>query len=178
MKSRPGGINYASAGAGTTSQLAAELFNQMTQAKLVHVPYRTAGMAVTAVIGNETQSGFLATSSVLPHVAAGQLRALAVLSEKRFQATPQIPSTTEAGLPGVNASVWTGLFAPAQTPKPVLATIHRDVVAILKLPETREALATQGAEPAPTTPEAFAAFLDREISKWGKVIREAGLKAD
>ena len=177
-KTRPGGVNYASAGAGTTSQLAAELFIQMTQAKLVHVPYRTAGMAVTAVIGNETQSGFLATSSVMPHVAAGRLRALAVLSEKRFQATPQIPSATEAGLPSVNASVWTGLFAPARTPKAILGSIHRPVVDILRLPETREALATQGAEPTPTTPEAFTAFLDREIAKWGKVIRAAGLKAD
>lgn len=177
-QSRPERVNYASAGTGTTSQLAGELFNQMTRAQLVHVPYRGAGLAITGVLGAETQAAFLATSSVSPHVAAGRLRALAVLSEKRFQATPQIPSTTEAGLPGVNASVWTGLFAPARTPKPILARIHREVFAILQLPETREALATQGAEPTPTTPEAFAAFLGQEIGKWGKVIREAGLRAD
>lgn len=177
-KSRPGGVNYASAGTGTTSQLAGELFNQMTRAQLVHVPYRGAGLAITGLMSGETPAGFLATSSVIPHVAAGRLRALAVLSEKRFQATPQIPSATEAGLPGVSASVWTGLFAPARTPKATLATIHREVVDILQLPETREALATQGAEPMPTTPEAFVAFLNREISKWGKVISAAGLRAD
>ena len=177
-QSRPVGVNYASAGTGTTSQLAGELFNQMTRARLVHVPYRGAGLAVTGVLSGETQCAFLATSSVTPHVAAGRLRALAVLSEKRFQATPQIPSAVEAGLPGVDASVWTGLFVPAGTPKAILATIHRDVVAILRLPESRDALATQGAEPTPTTPEAFAAFLNREISKWGKVISSAGLRAD
>jgi tripartite-type tricarboxylate transporter receptor subunit TctC len=177
-KSRPERVHYASAGTGTTSQLAGELFNQMTRAQLVHVPYRGAGLAITGVLGTETQAAFLATSSVAPHIAAGRLRALAVLSEKRFQATPQIPSTTEAGLPGVNASVWTGLFAPARTPKAIHGRIHRDVFAILQLPETREALATQGAEPTPTTPEAFAAFLGQEIGKWGKVIREAGLRAD
>lgn len=177
-KSRPDGVNYASAGTGTTSQLAGELFNQMTRARLVHVPYRGAGLAITGIVGGESQSGFLATSSVMPHIASRRLRALAVLSEKRFQATPQIPSTVEAGLPSVNASVWTGLFAPAGTPKTILATIHREVIGILTLPQTREALATQGAEPMPTTPEAFAGFLDREISKWRNVISSAGLRID
>ena len=157
-KSRPDGVNYASAGTGTTSQLAGELFIQMTRARLVHAPYRGAGLAVTGVVSGETQSAFLATSSVTPHVAAGRLRALAVLSEKRFQATPQIPSAVEAGLPGVDVSVWTGLFAPSGTPKSILAAIHREVVAILRLPETRDALATQGAEPTPTTPERLPRF--------------------
>ena len=177
-RSKSGGVNYASAGTGTTSQLAAELFNQMTRATLVHVPYRAAGLALNAVIGNETQSGFVAVSSATPHVAAGRLRALAVLSDKRLQAAPQIPSTVEAGLPAVNASVWTGLFAPARTPKPIINAIHREVVAILALPETRDALTATGAEPMPTTPEAFARFLDAEIIKWGKVIKTAGLKAE
>ena len=177
-RSRPGAVNYASAGSGTTSQLAGELFNQMTKAQLVHVPYRGAGLAITGVLGAETQSALLATSSVTPHLSAGRLRALAVLSEKRFQATPGIPSAPEAGLPGVNASVWTGLFAPANTPRSIVNLINREVVNILKLAETRETLARQGAEPIPSTPEAFAGFLEREIVKWGTVIRAAGLRVD
>jgi tripartite-type tricarboxylate transporter receptor subunit TctC len=177
-RSRPGAVNYASAGAGATSQLAGELFNQMTKAQLVHVPYRGAGLALTGVLSAETPAAFLATSSVTPHLSTGRLRALAVLSEKRFQATPGIPSALEAGLPGVNASVWTGLFAPANTPRAIVNRINREVVDILRLPETREILARQGAEPIPSTPEAFVGFLEREISKWGKVISSAGLRAD
>jgi tripartite-type tricarboxylate transporter receptor subunit TctC len=177
-RSRPGAVNYASAGVGTTSQLAAELFNQMTKAQLVHVPYRGAGVAVTGVLGAETQAAFLATVSITPHVSAGRLRALAVLSEKRFQASPGIPSAPEAGLPGVNASVWAALFAPAKTPAAIVGRINREVVDILRSPEIREILARQGAEPTPSTPEVLAAFLEQEISKWGKVIKTAGLKAD
>jgi tripartite-type tricarboxylate transporter receptor subunit TctC len=177
-RARPGAVNYASAGVGTTSQLAAELFNQLTKAQLVHVPYRGAGIAITALLGAETQSAFLATVSITPHLGAGRVRALAVLSEKRFQAAPGIPSAPEAGLPGVNASVWVGLFAPAGTPRPIVSKLNRAVVELLRLPETRDLLARQGAEPMPSTPEAFARFLDDEIAKWGKVIKTAGLKAD
>ena len=177
-RSKPGAVNYASAGTGTTSQLAGELFIQMTKAQLMHVPYRGAGLAVTGVLGAETQAAFLATSSITAHLGAGRLRALAVLSEKRFHATPNIPSAPEADLPGINASVWTALFAPAHTSKVIVGRVNREVVDILKLPESRELLARQGAEPIPSTPEALGAFLGREVSKWGAVIKAAGLKAE
>ncbi|MDB5925612.1 MAG: hypothetical protein JWN13_4548 [Betaproteobacteria bacterium] len=175
-KARPGTLNYASAGGGTSSQLSGELFNQMTGAKLVHIPYKGAGFALTAVLTGETHAAFLSTTTASGQVKAGKLRALAVMSPKRFPAAPDIPSITEAGFPGMESSVWFGLLAPAGTPKPIIDRINRDVVASLNLPEARDALLAQGAEPVPTTPQEFDTFLKAEIRKWGKVIKDAGIK--
>jgi tripartite-type tricarboxylate transporter receptor subunit TctC len=175
-KARPGALNYASAGGGTSSQLSGELFNQMTGAKLVHIPYKGAGFALTAVVTGETHAAFLSTTTASGQVKAGKLRALAVMSPKRFPAAPDIPSITEAGFPGMESSVWFGLLAPAGTPKAIVDRINRDVVASLSAPEARDALLAQGAEPTPTTPQEFDAFLKAEITKWGKVIKEAGIK--
>jgi tripartite-type tricarboxylate transporter receptor subunit TctC len=175
-KARPGTLNYASAGGGTSSQLSGELFNQMTGAKLVHIPYKGAGFALTAVLTGETHAAFLSTTTASGQVKAGKLRALAVMSPKRFPAAPDIPSITEAGFPGMESSVWFGLLAPAGTPKPIVDRINRDVVASLNLPEARDALLAQGAEPVPTTPQEFDTFLKAEIRKWGKVIKDAGIK--
>jgi tripartite-type tricarboxylate transporter receptor subunit TctC len=175
-RSKPGALNYGSAGGGTSSQLSGELFNQMTGARLVHVPYKGAGFALTAVVQGETQAAFLSTTTAAIQVKAGKLKALAVLSPKRFPAAPDIPSITEGGFPGIESSVWFGLLAPAATPRPIIDKINRDVVAILSTPEARDQMLTQGAEPTPTTPQEFDAFLKREISKWGRVIKEAGIK--
>jgi tripartite-type tricarboxylate transporter receptor subunit TctC len=175
-KTRPGALNYASAGGGTSSQLSGELFNQMTGAKLVHIPYKGAGFALTAVVTGETHAAFLSTTTASGQVKAGKLKALAVMSPKRFPAAPDIPSITEAGFPGIESSVWFGLLAPTGTPKPIIDKINRDVVASLNAPEARDALLAQGAEPMPTTPQEFDAFLKAEIRKWGKVIKEAGIK--
>lgn len=176
-KSKAGGVNYASAGGGTSSQLSGELFNQMTGAKLVHIPYKGAGFALTAVVSGETQAAFLSTTTANTQVRAGRLKALAVLSSKRFPATPDIPTAAEQGFPGIESNVWFGLFATAGTPQAVITKINRDVVAALQLQEAKNALLAQGAEAIPTTPEEFAAFLKREIAKWGKVIKEAGIKS-
>ena len=176
-RSKPGALNYGSAGGGTSSQLSGELFNQMTGAKLVHVPYKGAGFALTAVVQGETHAAFLSTTTAAAQVKAGKLKALAVMSPKRFPAAPDIPSITEAGFPGMESSVWFGLLAPAATPKPILDKINRDVVAVLNTPEARDQLLIQGAEPTPTTPQEFDAFLKNEIKKWGRVIKEAGIKA-
>ena len=177
-KARPGTLNYASAGGGTSSQLSGELFNQMTGAKLVHIPYKGAGFALTAVVTGETQAAFLSTTTASAQVKAGKLKALAVLSPKRFPAAPDIPSITEAGFPGLESSVWFGLLAPAGTARPIIDKINRDVVASLSAPEAREVLLAQGAEPMPMTPAEFDAFLKSEIRKWGKVIKEAGIKGN
>jgi tripartite-type tricarboxylate transporter receptor subunit TctC len=176
-RSKPGALNYGSAGGGTSSQLSGELFNQMTGAKLVHVPYKGAGFALTAVVQGETQAAFLSTTTAAAQVKAGKLKALAVMSPKRFPAAPDIPSITEAGFSGMESSVWFGLLAPAATPKSIVDKINRDVVAVLSTPEARDQLLAQGAEPTPTTPQEFDAFLKSEIKKWGRVIKEAGLKA-
>jgi tripartite-type tricarboxylate transporter receptor subunit TctC len=177
-RSKPGTLNYGSAGGGTSSQLSGELFNQMTGAKLVHVPYKGAGFALTAVVQGETHAAFLSTTTAAVQVKAGKLKALAVMSPKRFPAAPDIPSITEAGFPGMESSVWFGLLAPAATPKPIVDKINRDVVAVLSTPEARDQLLVQGAEPTPTTPQEFDAFLKSEIKKWGRVINEAGIKAN
>lgn len=177
-KSKPGSVNYGSAGGGTSSQLSGELFNQMTGARLVHIPYKGAGFALTALISGETQAAFLSTTTLAAQAKAGKVRPLAVLSAKRFPAAPDIPSAVEAGFAGLDASVWFGLFAPAKTPRAIVDKINREVVAALQLPEAKAALLAQGAEAVPTTPEEFDAFLKREIAKWGKVIKEAGIKAN
>jgi tripartite-type tricarboxylate transporter receptor subunit TctC len=177
-KSKPGGINYGSAGGGTSSQLSGELFNQMTGARLVHIPYKGAGPALTALLAGETQAAFLSTTTIAAQAKAGKVRPLAVLSEKRFPAAPDIPSAGESGFAGLDSSVWFGLFAPAKTSKTIVTKVNRDVVAALQLPEAKAALLAQGAESVPGTPEEFAAFLNREIAKWGKVIKEAGIKAN
>ncbi len=176
-KAKAGGVNYASAGGGTSSQLSGELFNQMTGAGLVHIPYKGAGFALTALVAGETQAAFLSTTTASAQVKAGRLRALAVLNAKRFSAAPDIPTAAEQGFPGIESNVWFGLFAPAGVPRAVIAKINRDVVYNLRLEEARTALLAQGAEAVPTTPEEFGAFLNQEIAKWGKVIREAGIKA-
>ncbi len=177
-KARPGSVNYGSAGGGTSSQLSGELFNQMTGAKLVHVPYKGAGFALTALVSGETQAAFLSTTTIAGQARAGKVKPLAVLSAKRFSAAPDIPSAVEAGIPGLDSSVWFGLFAPAKTPKAIVMKINREVVAALQLPEARAALLAQGAESVPTTPEEFERFLKSEIAKWGKVIKQAGIQAN
>ncbi|MDB5809964.1 MAG: hypothetical protein JWN94_2086 [Betaproteobacteria bacterium] len=177
-KAKPGGVNYGSAGGGTSSQLSGELFNQMTGAKLVHIPYKGAGFALTALVGGETQAAFLSTTTISSQSKSGRIKPLAVLSNTRFAAAPDIPSVVEAGYPGIESSVWFGLFAPAKTPSAIIAKINRDAVASLQTPEAKALLLSQGAETVATTPAEFGAFQKAEIAKWGKVIKEAGIKAE
>jgi tripartite-type tricarboxylate transporter receptor subunit TctC len=177
-REHPGKIMYSSPGGGTSGNLTAELFNQATGAKLMHVPYKGAGFALTAVVAGEVQASFLSTTTIAAQVKAGKLRALAVLSPKRFFATPDIPATGELGFPQLESNVWFGLFAVAGTPKPVLERIYHDTSDIVRTPEYRDALVAQGSEPVPMTQAEFQAFLKREIARWGKVIREAGIQAE
>jgi tripartite-type tricarboxylate transporter receptor subunit TctC len=177
-KGKPGGVNYGSAGGGTSSQLSGELFNQMTGAKLTHIPYKGAGFALQALIAGEVQAAFLSTTTASAQVKTGRIKALAVLSPKRFSAAPDVPSAPESGLAGIESNVWFGLFAPAGTPKAIVAKINHDVTLALTTPEARGALLSQGAEASPMSPDEFAAFLQKEIDKWGKVIKEAGIRTE
>ncbi len=136
-------------------------------------PYKGTGFALNALFTGEVQAAFLSTTTTSAQMRAGKLKALALLSEKRFSAAPDIPTSVEQGFPGLESYVWFGLYAPARVPKPIIAQINRDAVSILRSPEARDALLVQGAEAVPTTPEEFAAFQKKEIAKWGKVIREA-----
>ena len=177
VKARPDGVHYSSAAVGTSSHLTGELFAQATGAKLVHVPYKGTGFSLNALFTGEVQAAFLSTATTSVQVKAGKLKALALLSEKRFAATPEIPTSVEQGFAGLESYVWFGLYAPSRTPRAIIARINRDVVALLRSPEARDALLAQGAEAVPTSPEEFAAFQKNEISKWGKVIRDAHIVA-
>ena len=130
------------------------------------------------MVSGETQAAYLSTTTANTQVKAGRLKALAVLSDKRFPAAPEIPAITEAGIPGIEANVWFGLLAPAKTPRAIINRINEAVVAILKTQEAKDALLAQGAEAVPTTPEGFARFLNAEIVKWERVIKAAGIAAN
>jgi tripartite-type tricarboxylate transporter receptor subunit TctC len=173
-----GNLSYASAGPGTASHLTGELFNQVTGLKILHVPYKSAGFALTALLSAETQLSYLSPLTAYSQLKAGKVKALAVSSRTRFAGAPDVPSATEAGVPGMEALLWFGLFAPANTPQPVLLKINQAVGEILRQPDVHDALLKQGAEAAPTTPAELGAFVRSEIPKWTKVIREAGIKAD
>lgn len=169
---------YSTAAIGTSSHLTGEMFAQMTGAKLNHIPYKGTGFSLNALITGEVQAAFLSTATTSAQVKGGKLKPLALLSAKRFFATPDIPTSVEQGFPGLESYVWFGLYAPVKTPRDLIARINRDVVAILRTSEAREALAAQGAEAVPTTPEEFAAFQKSEITKWSQVIRQARIVAN
>ena len=173
-----GNLSYASAGPGTISHLTGELFNQVTGLKILHIPYKSAGFALTALLGAEVPMSFLSPLTAYSQLKAGKVKALAVSSRARFAGAPDIPSATEAGVPGMEALLWFGIFAPARTPQPVVVKLNQSVGDILRQPEVRDALLKQGVEAAPTTPDELGAFVKSELVKWTKVIKEAGIKAD
>jgi tripartite-type tricarboxylate transporter receptor subunit TctC len=177
-KSRPGELNVASSGAGSSAHLAGELFNGMAGIKMNHVPYKGGGPAVIALVGGEVSVGFATTPSVVQHVKSGKLRGLAVTSAQRSPATPDLPTVSEAALKGYEAGTWYGLLVPAGTPKDVISRLHAESVKLLALPDVKQRLDATGFEPIGTTPERFAAYIRSEIEKWTKVVRSAGVRAD
>jgi tripartite-type tricarboxylate transporter receptor subunit TctC len=178
VKARPNGLLYASAATGTSSHLTGELFAQMLNLKLVHVPYKGAGFSVTAVISGEVQAAFLSTTTTSAHIKSGKLKAIALLNDKRFPGAPDIPTALEQGFKGLESYVWFGLYAPGRTPRALIDRINRETATILNLPDIKSAMLAQGAEIVYTTPDEFDRFQRAEIAKWGKVIREANIKAN
>src|SRR3954469_23031270 len=177
-KAKPGQINYASAGSGTSPHLAAELFKSMAGVELFQVPYKASPQALTDLLGGQTQIIFASLVSALPHVRQGRLRALGVTSLKRAAALPDVPAISESGLRGYDVSVWMGIVAPAATPAPVIAQLNRQIASILQLPDVRERLAVQGLEAITNSPAEFAGYIAAEVRKWSAVIRQAGVTAD
>ena len=176
-KARPGTINYASGGNGSSPHMAMELFRSLTRIDIVHVPYKGT-QSVIGLLGGEAALLFENLISVGAHVKSGKMKALAVGGTKRSSAMPEVPTMAQAGVPGYNMVLWFGVIAPAGTPRPVVAALQREIAGILKQPEVRTKLATQGADPVASTPEQFDAFIKAEIGKWAKVVKEAGLKVD
>jgi tripartite-type tricarboxylate transporter receptor subunit TctC len=178
VKAKPGALNFGSGGAGTSNHLAGELFNIVTGARLVHVPYKGVNLAMQDVLAGNVHLVFIGIPAAAPHIKAAKLRALAVVAPQRSSALPDVPTVAEAGLKDFEVTTWYGILAPAGTPQPVVRRLNAELVKIMHAPEMKEKLTATGTEPLTSTPEEFAAYIKREISKWGDVIRKAGVKAD
>ena len=177
-KQRPGQINYASSGTGTTIHLSAELFQYMTGIKWVHIPYKGGAPAVVDMLAGQTSLMFGSMPTVIQFARNGKLRAIAVTGAKRAPATPDIPTVAESGVPGYEVTAWYGVSAPAKTPPAIIERLNSEMLRALKLPDVREQLKSQGADPVGSTPAQYSAFMQNEISKWAKVIAAAGIKGE
>ena len=177
-KANPAKVNYASAGNGTSQHLTGELFKSLSGADIVHVPYKGSPSALADLLGGQVQVSFLNLPFILAHVTKGDLRALAVTSERRFPGLPNVPTGAEAGLPGFVATSWSGMVAPAGTPPAIVARLSNSLRQIIRAPDMQKHFAENGAEPVGSTPEEFAAFIAEEISKWRAVVAKSGAKTD
>ena len=177
-KAAPDTIHYASSGNGSSQHLMGGMFVSMTGAKLVHVPYKGSAGAATDLMAGVVESSFAGVPNALAQVPAGRLRALAVTTAKRIPQLPDVPTMQEAGVPGYEASVWLALLAPAGTPRDIVARLNTEVAKLLAEPDTKKALADAGVEVAPSTPEAMAGYMLSEMERWGKVVKEAGIKME
>ena len=178
-KAKPGALNYGSGGgSGSGSHLAAEMFKSMAGINIVHIPYKGAGPAVIGLLGNEIQLTIGSTPSVGPHVKSGKLKALAVTSAQPSALVPGLPTVASAGLAGYEYAGRIGMWAPAKTPVTLISRLHEETVRIITAPELKDKFSSIGVEPTPITPVEFAARIKSEMAKWGKVIKDAGIKAD
>ncbi len=177
-KSKPGGMNFGSGGPGTSNHLAGELFNIEAGVKLVHVPYKGVNLAMNDVVGGQVQMVVIGIPAALPFIQSGRLRALAVVAPKRLAQLPDVPTAAQAGLPDYDVTTWYGVLAPAGTPKPIIARLNAELDRVMHAPDLQARFAATGTEPRTTTPEEFGAFIRQEMDRWGKVVRQAGLKAD
>jgi tripartite-type tricarboxylate transporter receptor subunit TctC len=176
-KSKPGGLLYGSAGNGSSQHLAGELFQKMAGVKMVHVPYKGGGAVVIDLISGQLQLTFGSTTS-LPGIRSGRLVALAVTTAKRVSVLPELPTISEAGLPGYEAAAWYAAFAPAKTPRLIVEKIQLEIARAIKIPDVRERLSPQMIEPVGSSPSELAAFLQREMGKWGGIVKESGAKVE
>ncbi|MGB5079507.1 MAG: tripartite tricarboxylate transporter substrate binding protein [Burkholderiales bacterium] len=178
VKEKPGRLYYASAGVGSFQHLASALFKLQSGADIVHVPFKGGGPAMVDVIAGNTQIAIGSLIQMLPQMRAGRLKALGVGSAKRIGAIPDVPTISEAGVPGYEANNWWGLMAPAGTPAPVIERLHRELSVILASAETKKRFDAEGAEALHMTPQEFGRFIAEETAKWAKVVKEAGIKAE
>jgi len=177
-KANPGKLRYASPGSGTSPHLAAELLNISTGLKMLHVPYKSSAQMTTDLLGGQVEVMFHNAPVVLPHIKAGTARGLGVTSSNRQSSAPDIPTVAEAGVPGFEVTAWFGFMAPGNTSAAVINKVHADVVKALAIPDVRERMLPQAAEPVGNTPQEYAAFITAEIAKWAKVVKESGAKVE
>jgi tripartite-type tricarboxylate transporter receptor subunit TctC len=177
-KAHPGALRFASAGVGSLQHLAAELFLRVAGIDMLHIPYKGGGPATLDVVAGHAEVSIGSLIQNLPHIRNGGLRALAVSGARRDPALPEVPSAAEAGIPGWDAANWWGLVAPPGTPEPIVARLHQELTAVLAADETKKRFEQEGAEPAAMAPAEFGRFINAEIEKWGRVVRDAGIKAE
>ena len=176
--SKPGQVNFASGSTGSASHLAGEMLKTAAKVDMVHIPYKGGSLGIQDLVAGQVQLMFENMPSILPFVQSGRLRGLAVTSTKRSSAAPDLPTMIESGYPGFEAGSWYGLFVPAGTPPEIVSRLNADLVKSLRSPETRKLLLQQGAEPIGNSEAVFAAFIQDEITKWGRVIRAANVKIE
>lgn len=177
-KAKPGSIMYPSAGTGNSTHLGGELFAVMAGVTLTHVPYKGLGPGLVDLMAGRLQTIFSTAPAAIPHIKTGRLRGLAVTTAARSNLLPQLPTVAESGIPGYESGSWYGITAPAGTPREIVARLNREITTVLGTPDFREQLLNAGADPMPTTPEQFAAYVQIEIAKWAKVIKLSGAKAE
>lgn len=174
-RSQPGKLIFSSSGAGTSAHMAMEMFRYLTKTDLLHVPYKGGSPAVTAAMGGEAQGVFNVITGTLPHVRSGKLRALGVTSVKRAEVAPEIPTIAEAGVPGYEAIAWYNVFVPARTPRPIIVKLNSEINRMLQMNDVRERFQTLGVSPLGGPPEALGKYLEFEITRWAKLIKDTGV---
>jgi tripartite-type tricarboxylate transporter receptor subunit TctC len=177
-KSRPGQLNFASAGNGGPTHLTGELFKSSAGIEIVHVPYKGNAAALTDLVAGRVQMMFSNMLTSMPHVRAGKLRAIGISSPKRSPQAPDLPTIAESGVPGFSAVPWYGVLGPAALPQPIVSELNSEIGRVLALPDMHERFVAQGIDLQASTPEGFAALIRTELVKWRKVVREAGAKVD
>lgn len=177
-RARPGELSYGSSGNGSSAHLAGALFNSMGRVNILHVPYRATQQAIIDVTTGRIQIMYPSTSALAPHMKSGKLRGLAVTSRERSALSPVLPTMEQAGVPGYEATIWTGMLAPARTPETIVTKLNSTIVQVMKTRDMGERFAALGADTTTSTPAAFGKFISDEIVKWGKVVREAGVKME
>jgi|688.fasta_scaffold13067_3 tripartite-type tricarboxylate transporter receptor subunit TctC len=178
VKSQPSKMNYASAGNGSTTQLATEMLNDVTGMKMTHIPYKGNAAADLAILSNQVEVLFGSMPALLQHAKSNKLRALAVGSATRSSALPEIPTVAELGYPGFEAALWLGVLAPAGTPKPIIDKLNKELVAIAATPDFKAAMDRNGADATSNTPEQFASLIKNEVGKYGSITKRLGIKLD
>ena len=177
-KAKPGQLNYASSGSGTTNHLAVELFSVLAGVRMQHIPHKGAGPAITDLIGGQVQMFTNNAVPLTPFVKSGRIRALAVSGETRLLSLPEVPTFTQGGLPGYEVKSWQGILAPARTPQVVIDRLSQEIGRILRAPDVRDNLLTLGADPFISTPQEFGALIKADIAKYARLIREANIKLE
>ena len=177
-RSRPGQLNFASSGSGTTLHMSGELFKMLTGVNIVHIPYKGSAPALNDLVAGQVSVMWDNLPASMPFIKAGRLRAIAITTAARYPGLPDLPTVAESGVPGYEASAWFGVVAPAATPREAVARLNTEVNRAINLPDMKERFAQQGATPVPGTPEDFSAWIRSEIAKWGKVVKASGAKVE